>query len=342
MADLLMREHKPDDALMYAERLLKLEPSNAGALLVRSASLALQGRRSEARMDIRRVTGSNPENIEAWLQTAELDIEEKQYAAALKILSALSGKSRDDSRALKLLAECYLAQRQPGKALERVRPVAMKSADPQVRILLASLAASAGETGLALETAQKLAADFPKNPDHHVFLAQVYLRSGQTGKAIEQFRAALELAPDNAAIGVSLAEALGAQGRNDLATGVYRESLKKSPGNPALQNGLAWRLATAGGNLTEAAEFARRALTLQPDNLSFLDTWGMIILKSGRKDEAVRVYRDIVSRDPKSVAYRTHLAAVLVELGRREAARDELSVAKRSAGSRRKPTKSGN
>jgi predicted Zn-dependent protease len=330
MADIAIRARKPDEALQYAERLLQLDPQNSGARLVRTAAWVLQGRLTEAGSELRRLTAENPNSTEAWLQTAELSIAQKNFAEGAKILERLYQPGKGDLRALEALAMMYAMQGQPRKALELARAEVTRAADPQVRVLLATSAAQAGDLDLALSTAMKLAADFPENPDHEIFIAGIYRRKGQLDRAIESFEKARALEPDNIALSENLAETLAQAGRTDDAIAVFRQTLKARPDDPLLMNGLAWRLALAAKNLDEAAALEERALRKDPGNASFLDTSGMILLKSGRLDDALQTFQQVVHRDEKNPEYRIHLAAVLIARGERRKARAELETALRS------------
>ncbi|MGD1073244.1 MAG: tetratricopeptide repeat protein [Bryobacteraceae bacterium] len=331
MADIAIRANRPGEALQYAERLLELDPRNSGARLVRTAAWALQGRLAEARSELQRLTTENPSSAEAWLQTAELNIETRNYSEAAKILDRLYQPGKGDLRALKALAVMYSRLGQPRKALDLVRAEVKRAAAPEVRILLATSAAQAGEPDLALATALKLASDFPRNPDHRIFIAAIYRGKGQLDRAIESLEKARALAPDNAAIGANLGETLAEAGQTDGAIAVYRQSLKIRPGDPLLLNGLAWCLASAAKNLDEAADSEKQALQKDPGNPAFLDTSGVILLRSGKLDDAFNTFQQLVHRDSKNPVYRTHLAAVLIERGERRKARVELETALRDA-----------
>jgi Flp pilus assembly protein TadD len=289
----------------------------------------LRGRFAEIRPELRRLTAENPDLTEAWLQTAELDVETKNYPEAEQIFRRLDQSGKGDVRATKGLVFLYLTQRQPQKALTVARQEAARSGNPQIRALLASAAAQAGDLDLALATAQKLASDFPENPDHLIFAGEIYQRKGQLDQAITAFRTAQTKAPGNPASASRLADALEQVGRFDDAVEVSRKSLGVRPDDPLLMNALAWHLALAGKNLDEAKALVRNALQKEPANGSFIDTAGMISLKSGKLDDALRTFQQLVQKQGNIPAYRTHLAEVLIQRGDRERARAELENALR-------------
>jgi tetratricopeptide (TPR) repeat protein len=330
MADLSIRERKPDEALQYADRLLAIDPNNTGARLVRTSAWALRGRFTEVRNELRRMTRETPNRPEPWLQMATLDMEQKNYPEAEQILRRLLSEHKGDTRPLEGLVFLFLTQNQPQKALALLRTEAAVSANPQVKVLLVRTALRAGDPDLALGTAQKLVADSPDSSDRLILLGDVYQRRGQLDQAIANFRMAGAKAGANPIPVARLAEALSQSGRSDEAIAASRQALKLQPDDPLLMNALAWHLASDGKNLEEAAALAHAALRKLPDNSSLIDTSGMIYLKSGKLDIAQQTFQQLVLKDPSSPTYRMHLASTLIAGGDQNRARAELDVALRS------------
>ena len=329
MADLEIRDQKPDEALQYAERLLELDPNNVGARLVRTSAWALRGRFSEVRGELRRLTAEHPNLVEAWLQTATLNLDEKHYAEAERIFHNLSLSARNDIRPLKGLVAVYLAQGQPGRAVALVRQEAKRSDTVEMRTLLAGTAAEAGDVDLALETSQKLASDFPENAGYWTQAGELYEQKGQLDLAIGSLQKARQLAPNDPLISARLGNALGLAGRFPEAVAAYRQCLKLQPDNALFMNNLAWHLAWAETNLDEAATLVQRALQKVPENPDFKDTLGIVYLKSKKLDNALQVFQALARKVPDRPVFHTHLAIVLAELGRRQEAKDQLETALR-------------
>jgi Flp pilus assembly protein TadD len=220
-----------------------------------------------------------------------------------------------------------MAQQQPQKALAVAQQDATRSANLQARELLASTAVQAGDFDLAISISQKLASDFPDDPDHLILVGVCYQREGRLDQAITAFQSAQSRAPGNTAPGSYLASALSQASRFDEAVVVSRNNLKTRPNDPSLMNALGWQLALAGKNLDEAASLVERALQKEPANAAFIDTQGMIYLKSGKLADALRTFQQLVVRQGTIPAYRTHLAAALIQHGDHDKARRELETA---------------
>lgn len=105
--------------------------------------------------------------------------------------------------------------------------------------------------------------------------------------------------------------------------------LEKNPKNAAALNLLAYSLAERNIRLDEAKELAARALAVNPDDYSFMDTQAWIYYRAGQPEAA----EDMLSAVPEEViskhaemAY--HRGAVLFALGRYEQARSYLDLAR--------------
>lgn len=334
IADLEIRNQKPDEALQYAERLIALDPKNIGARLVRTSAWALRGRQTEVRAELRRMMTERPDLAEPALQMATLDMDQGNYAEAERIYQRLRTPGKFDIRPVRGLVAVYQAQGQARKALDLVQQEAKRATDVQVRTLLASTAAQAGDLDLALSTAQAIAHDFPQDPNHLVFIGQLQERKGQIDQAIATFDKARQLAPKDAMVIAHYGLALMQAGRTQEGIASLRESVKLQPDTPVLMNNLAWHIAEAGANLDEALALAQHAVQLEPSNSAFNDTLGVVYLKAGKPDNALQVLQAVVRKEPNAATYRIHLARALIGLGQHQKARTELDAATRNRPSR--------
>ncbi len=125
------------------------------------------------------------------------------------------------------------------------------------------------------------------------FLSDVYYAEGDTRQAVETWRWLLEVAPDD---------------------------LK------ALNN-TAFVLAHDLDDPAAALEPAKRAYDLNPADATVLDTYGYVLFRNGRLDEAERILRSSLDREEQSGA-RMHLGQVLLAKGNADAAQRELTRAR--------------
>lgn len=327
MADIAIRAQRANEAMQYAERLIEINPNDVSTRLVRTAAWALQRRFNDVRDELRRITSEYPDLPEAWLQMATLNIEEKHYAEAERILLRFYQPGKNALPALRRLVTLYILQGQPQKSLALVREEAKHSDNPEIRVLLASTATQAGELDLALATVQKLSSDFPLNPEHWTALGDIYLRKNMGDQAIASFQKAQQVAPTDPLLSARVGSTLAGMGRYEEAVSVYRQSLLQKPDDPLLMNNLAWHIALSGSNLDEALTLVQKALQKEPENPQYADTLGMIYLKLNKLDSALPALRGIVRKEPTNPEFRTHLAMVLIAQHQPGKAKAELEVA---------------
>ncbi len=82
--------------------------------------------------------------------------------------------------------------------------------------------------------------------------------------------------------------------------------------DPVVLNNLAWaryRLGRAG-----AEGLAKRAYLINPNDPQIIDTYGVILTKSGKSRDAVRLLREARARAPQDEAIGQHLTAAQTAL----------------------------
>ena len=116
------------------------------------------------------------------------------------------------------------------------------------------------------------------------------------------------------------------RGNIDGAIAVYDASLAKvaRQRRAAEQPGDDLR---AQGNLTRAAEYAARAHKAAPKAPAIADTYGWILFKQGKTDEALPLLREAYKGLPDNAEVQYHLAAVLASKGEKAEALSLVSKA---------------
>lgn len=316
-----------EKAKEYAGRLLQMNPSDPSAQLVRTATLALQGRYGEVRAELTRLLAQYPHLLEAKLQMAMLLVAEKKYREAEKAFLALYQPGQRDIRPLKGLVEAYLAQKRDLEAVRMLQKEARANASsPQLAALLAQTAERAGEPAVALEAYQKITVLDPKNPQPWMALSRLRQHAGQAAEAVSAAQRATELAPENAAAWGLLAAAQDQAGERPQAIASYRRALQIDPDNPYYMNNLAYLLLD-GGAAAEALPLARKAAEKEPTDPNIADTLGLAYLKTRQTGSALQIFKSLTQKNPSVALYRLHFAEALLAQNDPAAARRELETA---------------
>ena len=103
-------------------------------------------------------------------------------------------------------------------------------------------------------------------------------------------------------------QAVIAQSKNDTAAAkeLYEKLLKVAPTHVSALNNLAW-LHYTDKRYDKALPLAQRASELAPENAPVLDTYGMILLASGKASDGIKTLERAHELAPDSDEIRRHL-----------------------------------
>ena len=79
----------------------------------------------------------------------------------------------------------------------------------------------------------------------------------------------------------------------------YRKAITLWPDNVMALNNFAYNLSEQGKELENALAMSARVLELEPGNATYIDTYGWILFKLGRYDEAKKYMQQAISLDPR-------------------------------------------
>lgn len=250
---LLLRARKAAAAFREAQVLVAARPDDPDALqLVAEAALAsgntLAGERALARM-----RGLAPGDPDLVLRTLAVLARHERAHEATKVADAWARSRPDDPRGLSLAA--------------RAR-------------------ALAGEYDSAAVYARRLVEATPDSLDARRLLARVYQDAKKWPEAVAAWADARALAPRNPALMLDHGYCLEQSGNVTAAIELGREALRLAPDAPSALNFLGYLLADNSRELPEALGLIERALEQDPGNGAYVDSYGWVLFRLGRLDEA--------------------------------------------------------
>lgn len=108
-------------------------------------------------------------------------------------------------------------------------------------------------------------------------------------------------------------------GRARDAYRFYEEALEVDPDCTAVLNNYAYYLSEEGKSLRKALKMSRKAIAIEPDNPTFLDTCGWILYLLGRPKEAKPLFKHAMIYGGKdSAVILEHYSVILESLGERD------------------------
>ncbi|NIZ46636.1 tetratricopeptide repeat protein [Entomospira nematocerorum] len=142
-------------------------------------------------------------------------------------------------------------------------------------------------------------------------LGYLYTETEQLDKAHSLFESLSDYAPENSQIWALWGYVGQLQGSYDVAVRRYRKAINLDNGNANALNSLAYLYAMIDdiSHLEEALGHARRAVSISPQNASYLDTLGWICLKLNKKSDALEYLQRALSLRENDPVIKEHLEA---------------------------------
>lgn len=151
----------------------------------------------------------------------------------------------------------------------------------------------------------------------HIRRARAYMAMRDTVRAFADFDEAVRLAPRGTKAYTARGYAHLRLGAHDLAIADLDRAGQHDRRDSDILNGRCWARAIASVELDAARRLCNRALALRPDNPAFLDSRGLVELKSQRFDRAFADYDASFRWDPESAHTLFGRGLAAIGLGRR-------------------------
>jgi tetratricopeptide (TPR) repeat protein len=328
LATLYLRTGDNPKALKAADDIIERDKNNVQGHLVRSAALMTEGERDQSRKELEFLVKTYPQNVEARYQVAYLDFVEKNYKAAAEEFGKLNQEYPKDHRGLVGVTETLAAENRMPDAIKEMEKAIQAEPDRRdLKLDLANFEVRAEQYDPAIAVYKGLLDKEPKNGDLLFRLAETYRRKGDLNASIEKFRESSQASPTEVRPLLQLALLMDGTGRQDQSQPIYEQVLKIQPDNPVALNNLAYLKAERGIDLDQAQTMAQRARQRSPNSPEIADTLGWIYIKRNLSEEAVRVFQDLVAKDPKNAKFHYHYGMALYEKGDKPSTKRELLMA---------------
>lgn len=352
---LAMRMDKPELARRMIDEVVRRFPDEPRVALLHASQLSQAGKNEEALALLRGVeprTGQDPElrnalaisydamgqaeaaervlavgpqDVQTYGMRASLLAKQKDDTALLALYTELSKQAAKPDPAQRLLlgkiAE-YLKRHQ--EAVDWYHSVPGGAERDEARLRAANAQYALGQTGKALAEVHAIQSDASVDDearrDAYLLEAELRQRGDDLPGELDALARGLAAYPDENAL--LYARALAWERRDDIprAEADLRKILVTDPENVAALNALGYTLADRTQRYQEALELIDRARVAEPDNAAIVDSYGWVLYRLGRNEEALVQLRRAwtLAKDPEIAA---HVGEVLWVLGRKDEAR---------------------
>lgn len=234
---------------------------------------------------------------------------------ALQTIRSLRAKNADDYALLRLEATTLTEMGKVDEAVNLVKPLIGKKNSAK---MVTSPINNVGEN--ILTVGSPMYDDF----SNYLFISNLYTHAKRGKEAVEAVNQALTVAQGTERKEIAkltLASVQQTTGDFHGAETTLRDILKQSPQNPVALNNLGYFLAERGEKLNEALDLIKKAVELNPNNPSYLDSLGWAYFKLGQLEEAETNLKNALRIDESSSTIQEHLGDVYQKQGKFEAAK---------------------
>lgn len=147
--------------------------------------------------------------------------------------------------------------------------------------------------------------DHPGSADHMRLLSLALMKQERAVEAEEQLRFALQIEPEFPQLHEDLGSVLAMQSRHDEAIPAFEKAIQLQPSLPDVERKLGEAL-LATGRTEEAQKYLQEYAEKDPERAEIFRSIDM--RRSGKQDEAIELFREVLRRNPNSVNAMRHLA----------------------------------
>jgi predicted Zn-dependent protease len=217
------------------------------------------------------------------------------------------------------LIQAQIAAKRYPDALQLARTARAQHADD---VRLASLEAKAlhqsGKTDEGIAVLEAFVKRRGDDPRAHIALAQALTEAARGAQAVRVLQTAQARFPAETVLTFELGAAFDKQKRHAEAEAAFRQLIAKEPEHAGALNYLGYILAERGEKLDESVDLVKRALKIEPENGSYLDSLGWAYYKAGKNDLALEYLQRAADQLTRNSVVQDHYGDVLLRLSRFE------------------------
>jgi cellulose synthase operon protein C len=323
----------------------EIERLNVAAVTSRGLANIQLGNFAAAQDDLQYVLQLSPTSPGANMNLGRLALAMNNPAQATTYYEKALSLAPANFDALTGLVNVMNSQKQYAAAHQRLDQ-AMQSAGegskltPALLFLKAQTFAAQGNSDAAEgEFVKAIQTDANYLPAYSAY-ASLLVDKQQIDRAMEQYQKVLTIRPSDATTYTLIGILEDGRSNPGAAEANYRKALELNPEMPIAANNLAWVISESDeGNMDEALQFARIAVSKNPNKPAFYDTMGWVYHKKHLMGPAIENLKKAVAMEAAQAAahgkqpnpsYNLRLGTVLAAQGDKQNARKEIEVALRN------------
>jgi tetratricopeptide (TPR) repeat protein len=308
-------------AVVFLREVHQKYPDNQKISKMLAQFLIKTGDYNEAGKIYQKLAEKDPKDFESSLALALVHIQMDRDNEAEEVLKKLLGENEWRNQARFYLGKLEEKRENTKKALNWYDQVREEPFDFEAGIAAINLLAHDKQFEEAFSRLQAMQDSYPKERVRITLMkAELLNQQKRYQEAYDELSAALAEQPDSKELLYTRALVAERIGKLDVLESDLKKILAQNPDNAEALNALGYTLLSFPSRLSEAEGYLLRALKLQPDEPVILDSYGWLLFKQGKDEQALRYLEQAYAKQ-KENEIAAHLAEVLWSLGRKEEAK---------------------
>ncbi|MGV3540538.1 MAG: tetratricopeptide repeat protein [Rufibacter sp.] len=327
-AEILAANKRVPDAVLMAEKALRIAPENAYGHLMLADLLQQQGKNSEADVQLELAFGSPSLNIDSKVKILVDYIrrlpDAKVAAQAIKLAELTTKAHPSEAKAFAVAGDIYVNSDHKLQARDNyLKAVKLDPGHFKIWQQIVLLDGEMNQTDSLIVHSERALEFFPNQAMFWFYNGTAHLINKNYSKAVKSLEYGRRLSGSNRELqlqfNLQLGDAYHSLEQYDLSDQAYEQVLALDPANPHALNNYSYFLSLRSHNLAKAKIMAGTLVAQFPENATYLDTYAWVLYKLKDYQEAKRLLEKAVALSSDATIIE-HYGDVLYQLGSREAA----------------------
>lgn len=367
MADLYNKLGKVDRAAAALRQMSEVDPSNKELKKTLAQTYVRASAYDSALAVYTELREIHPDDLEIQAEIAGVYLARGDYPLAAREFDTILDRDSVSADVKVHIGELYFAQMGKDSTLAPVarsmfeRVAKSHPDDWRSFWFLGAIGSITRDDSLTVRSFKRVTELASWNPDAWVYLSSVFLTRNNFDEVVRILESAVKVLPDdfrvNFLLGVSysrlnrnmeaarvlerarelnakdvdavaqLALVYDAMKRFEDSDALYEEALRLDPANHLVLNNYAYSLAERDIKLERALEMSQKAVDVQPENASYLDTIGWIYFRLARYVEAEKYVKQAISKGEANAVVYEHLGDIYYRMNQRDLAIEHWNMA---------------
>jgi tetratricopeptide (TPR) repeat protein len=296
LADIYNSNDRTQDAISYYKKALEYDPANPRALIALSGYAKKDGDNNGYWQYLTQAFANPDYNIDEkvafvypYLQMQEID--SSKLREGLTLSQLVINAHPEEAKAYALQADMYSqADMLDSALLDYNKAITLDSTRFTVWYQLMWIYSRLDQTDKLLTVSTIVAQKFPKEFMGHYFKGVANFLLQKYPAAIDALNYALQSGNNDKGtrsdVYSLLGEAYQATGQHQQSDSSYDRALALEPDDAVVLNNYSYYLSLRGEQLNKAESMSRHSLELEPESLTFMDTYAWVLFRLGKYEQA--------------------------------------------------------